>query len=232
MKQTLFVRLMFVAGTVWLANQLWSTRLVGAMPELKHARPAIDLSFLPSNLVIPPALPAGLEDPLLIEAWVRLYNHETPIELWDGTPITGRILAQALVDLAIPLVWDIEGYCGNASCSHQFCAGETCVYEDGQPGVDPIHINPLHAADMETLVVTLAHESFHRMMPFGPVHDSKFEDFWACKVSAAFDTRSGFTFDNYDPWMSGYQLLWIRDNGLTPYYSLPDYPPVIAAQLN
>jgi hypothetical protein len=224
MKKTLFIGLVVLTSALWLAWQLRPAKAADAAPAPKAAERTVDLSFLPADLIIPPALPAGLEDPILLEAWVRLYNHSEPIELWDGTLMSGRVLAQALVDQAIPLVWDVQGVCRNGSCSRQFCAEDTCGYEDGQPGVDPIYIYPPHAAQMDTLVATLAHESFHRLQPFGPVHDSRFEEFWACRLSAAFDPHSGFQFDGYDPLVAGYLVLWIRDNGLAPYYALPDYP--------
>jgi hypothetical protein len=195
----------------------------GAMRQMA-TRQAATLSRLTPELAIPPALPAGLEDPTLLEAWVRLYDHTEQIALWGSTTTSGRALAQVVMDQAIPLAWDVQGVCRSGSCSRQFCAEDACGYEDGQPGVDPIYIYPPHAAQMATLVATLAHESFHRLQPFGPVHDSRFEEFWACRLSAAFDPHSGFRFDGYDPLVSGYLVLWIRDNGLAPYYALPDYP--------
>src|SRR5688572_13134726 len=208
MKKLLFVGLFVISSALALASQAWRTTLAEAAPLLKPAHRAIDLSYLPPELVIPAALPDGLDDPTLIEAWIRLYNHNEPLELWDGTILTGRDLAQFLLDQAIPLVWDIQGRCHNASCSFQYCAGDTCTYEDGQPGVNAIYIFPAQAADMPTLVSTLAHESFHRMQLFGQVHDTRFEEFWACKVGAAFNAQSGFKFDGYDPLVSGYLLLW------------------------
>ncbi len=195
------------------------------------ARTSVALSNLPPELVVPALLPTGLQDAELLEAWVRLYNYTEPFELWDGQMLTGRALAENLRDQAIPVVWDVQRGCGNGSCVHQFCVGERCTHEDGQPGVDPIYIYPGHTGNMPALVATLAHESFHRAELFGLVHDSKFEEFWACRISAVFDAHAGFKFEGYDPLVSGYLILWVRDNGLTPYYALPNYPPVIAAEL-
>jgi len=146
------------------------------------------------------------------------------VALWPGKTVTGRVLAEFLRESGIPLVWDVQGACTNASCSRQFCAGTSCVFDDGQPGIDPIYIYPPHAAQMQTLVATLAHEAFHRMQPFGPVQDSIYEEFWACTLTAAFDPNTGFKFDGYDPLISGYLPLWVRDNNLTPYFALPYYP--------
>jgi hypothetical protein len=231
MKKTLFGALILITSAVWMGRQAWSAQSAGVTLAPKIAQRTVDLGFLPPDLVVPPALPANLDDPILIEAWIRLYNHTEPLELWDANSLTGRDLAQFLLEQDVPLVWDVQGRCRNASCSFQYCATDTCTYEDGQPGVDPIYLYPLHAADMPTLVATLAHESFHRMQFFGPVHDTRFEEFWACKVGAAFNPQNGHKFGGYDPMVAGYLLLWIRDNGLTPYYALPDYPPSITAEL-
>jgi hypothetical protein len=231
MKKTLFTGLMLIAGVVWFVGQHGAARAGDGSLALKVSYRAVDLSHLAPELVIPAALPAGLVDPILLEAWIRLYNHSEPFVLWDGTIINGRALAENLRDRAIPLVWDIQGMCRNASCSRQFCMGEMCTYDDGQPGVDPIFFFPGHGTQMTSLVATLAHESFHRMQPFGPVHDTRFEEFWACKLSAAFDPASGFTFEGYDPLVAGYLTLWIRDNNVPNYFALPDYPPSIAAEI-
>jgi hypothetical protein len=185
---------------------------------------ATALSHLPRDLTVPTKLPAGLDDPTLLEAWVRLYNETAPVALWPGKTVSGRELAEFLREAGIPLVWDAPGACTNASCSRQFCRGAVCTFDDGQPGTDPIYIYPPHAAQMPTLVATLAHEAFHRLQPFGPVHDSIYEEFWACRLSAAFDPDTGFKFDGYDPLVSGWLPLWVRDNNLTPYFALPGYP--------
>src|SRR5438874_1028479 len=74
------------------------------------SRPA-PLANLPADLTVPPSLTANITDPMLLEAWVRLYNHQEPMQLWDGSTITGRQLAQYALDQALPIVWDTGRVC-------------------------------------------------------------------------------------------------------------------------
>ncbi len=221
MKKMLFITMLLItgAGSIALRQGLFSARPAAA---------AVDLSQLPPDLVVPAALPASIEDPRLLEAWIRLYAHAEPLELWDGTHLTGRDLAQFALDQAIPIIMDVDGYCQKGTCSRQYCAGDTCTYEGGQPGVEPIYVHAAHAADMPALVGTLAHELFHRMQPFGPVMDTRFEEYWAFRIEAMLNPEQALKFDGYDPMVSGYLALWIRDNGVYPYFKLADYPASVA----
>ncbi len=170
----------------------------------------------------------NIQDPTLLEAWGRLDNHHDPIQLWDGQTLTGHDLAQYLLEHGIPVVWDTEHVCGDGSCSVLYCAGETCTYEDGEPGPDPIYVYPTKADDMQSLVATLAHETFHRTQPFGAVLGTRFEEYWAFLIGAQVSQAEWPTFAAYDPLVSGYLTLWIRDHNLAGYYRLPEYPAAVA----
>ena len=169
----------------------------------------------------------NIQDPMLMEAWTRLYNHHDPIQLWDGSTLTGRDLAQYLMEQAIPVVWDTGHVCGDGSCSVLHCLGDTCTYEDGQAGVDPIYIYPTKTADMPSLVATLAHEIFHRTQPFGAVHATRFEEYWAFLIAARISNAVWPTFGIYDPLDPGHLNLWIKENGLDPYFELQEYPATV-----
>jgi len=173
----------------------------------------------------------NIQDPMLLEAWTRLYNHHDPVQLWDGSTLTGRDLAQYLMEQAIPVVWDTGHVCGNGSCSVHYCAEETCTYEDGKPGVDPILVYPTKAADMPSLVATLAHEIFHRTQPFGAVPATRFEEYWAFLIAAKISNAGWPKFGIYDPLDSGHLNLWIKENKLDPYFELPEYPATIVPQV-
>jgi len=169
----------------------------------------------------------NIQDPMLLEAWVRLYNHQEPIQLWDGSTLTGRELAQYLLAHAIPVVWDTGNICKNASCSIRYCTPDACGYEDGKPGVDPIYILPTKSADMQSLIGTLAHEIFHRTQPFGAVEDTRFEEYWAFLIGAKISKAVWLKFGAYDPLDPGHLNLWIKDNGLDAYFELQEYPATV-----
>jgi hypothetical protein len=45
-----------------------------------------------------------LDDPTLLEVWMRLYNDTTPVALWGDKMVTGRELAKFLREAGISLV--------------------------------------------------------------------------------------------------------------------------------
>jgi hypothetical protein len=191
------------------------------------AREAVDLSYLPPELVVPAKLPAGLPDAVLLEAWVRLYNQIEPIQLWGDHSVSGRALAQYLLDQSIPVVWDAAQVCPAGSCSLHYCRGSVCTYADSKPGVDPIYIRPAERAEVAGLVGTLAHEIFHRTQPFGAVWDTRFEEYWAMFIQAQVSRADWLTFGQRDPLDPSQLVLWIADNHLEPYLKLESYPAAI-----
>ena len=188
----------------------------------------LDASRLPAGLVVPAALPAAIQDPTLLEAWVRLYNHQDPIRLWDGRSLTGRSLAEFVRDSGIPVAWDTASVCGGSSCSLVRCAAGPlgpCTYA----AAAPIYIRLAERGDMTALVDTLAHEIFHRTQPFGAVPDTRFEEYWAFRIEYAIAPEAWLTFGAYDLLNPNHLNLWLRDNALQPYFQLPEYPASVAA---
>src|SRR5215831_18223539 len=59
----------------------------------------------------------AIQDPTLMEAWVRLHDRQDAIRLWDGSSLTGQNLADYLLDHGIPVAWDSGNVCGGGSCS-------------------------------------------------------------------------------------------------------------------
>jgi len=203
-----------------------------------HAESALKAMFhlvtpttLPPGVVVPNRLPTQIRDPHLLVAWIELYNHTEPITLWDGRTLTGRDLAQFVFDNEIPVVWDADNVCGGSSCSVLTCTDAGCVYAGQSPGVDPLYIRPTLQGDAVGTLNALAHEIFHRTQPFGVVADTKFEEYWAFRVGNLIAPKTWPVFDGYDPMVSGWLFLWLRDNGMGAYYSLADYPPVIEQRL-
>jgi len=183
---------------------------------------------LPPGLDVPAQLPSAITDPNVLVAWIKLYNRTEPFSLWDGRTLTGRELAQFLLDEGIPVVWDVDGVCGGNSCSVHHWTLFGWVYEGQAPGVDPIYIRPALQTDPHGLLMVLAHEIFHRTEPFGRGVDTKFEEYWAFRIGTAVAPAEWPVFDGYDPMQSRGLSLWLRDNNLGAYHRLPAYPPGIA----
>jgi hypothetical protein len=221
MKKNLVISLSLVA----LISTAASAAFFAKTAKASTAAPdqSVDLSRLPADLVVPARLPAT-PDATLLEAWIRLYSRQEPIQLWDGSSLTGRSLAEYLLDHGIPVVWDTGNVCGNGSCTVKACAAGACTYDDGQPGVAPIYVRAAERGDMPALVATLAHETFHRMQPFGAVADTRFEEYWAFRIEYHITAETWLTFGAYDPLDPNHLNMWIRENRLDPYFQLPEYP--------
>ncbi len=181
------------------------------------------LNSFPKDLDIPAILPSTIHDPLLLEGWIRLYDHQEPVQLADGSTVVGRDLAQFLVDRSIPVVWDTNQMCSNGSCSVRYCEKDTCEYEDGLPGVDPIYITleiqSMGDVQMNFLVGTLAHEIFHRTAPYGKVRDTLYEEFAAYYVGAQIGHAFRLNFEGYDSLNPTSLQSWFNDNGLMKAYA-------------
>jgi hypothetical protein len=192
----------------------------------------------PSALAKEPAvLPTTIQDPLLTEAWIRLKNHQESIQLPDSSTITGHDLAQFLLDQSIPIVWDNDQKCENASCSQLYCEQDTCLYEDGLPGADPIYISldiqSMGEVQMNFLVGTLAHEIFHRTAPYGKVQITLYEEFTAFFVGAEIGHAFRLDFVGYDGLKPAALRSWFKDNGLMGAYQQYNlYPQSLDVPVN
>jgi hypothetical protein len=232
MKKTLLAILMTLAAMAIVTQRAVFVKTAEAFVDPAAAARSAALADLPSNLTIPVDLPSRIQDPVLLEAWVRLYNHQEPISLWDGSTLTGRQLAQYAQEQAIPIVWDTDKVCQGADCSVRYCDGAVCSFEDRlRPGIQPIYIAPInepHGTNMQFLVGTLAHEIFHRTAPFGAVTDTKFEEYWAFRIGAAIGKNAAPNFQGIDPLISGELFVWLLKNRMTYYYAFPEYPASVA----
>src|SRR5262245_41701667 len=173
-------------------------------------------------------LPESITDPLLLAAWLRVYQQTEVIQPTGSAAVSGRSLAQFLRAQAIPVVWDTKNVCGGGSCSVLDCNRLGCGYTSKQPGVPPIYIAATQGADMQSLTRTLAHEIFHRTQPFGHVLGTRYEEYWAFRVGAAIAQADWPVFGQYDPLDPDHLNLWIRENRLDYYFTMPEYPEAVA----
>lgn len=231
MKKAMLITLLTIASLGIVCQPAFFVKTAEAFMGPATSNRAATLANLPSDLTVPQVLPSGIQDPILLEAWVRLYNHQEPIQLWDGRTLTGRQLAQYALDHAIPIVWDTGKVCSGGNCSVRYCDNGACTFDDGRGDIKPIYIAPIeapHSTDMQFLVGTLAHEIFHRTSPFGPVSDTKFEEYWAFRVGATVGKNAAPNFNGVDPLISGELYIWLLRNRMTFYYALPEYPASVA----
>jgi hypothetical protein len=170
-----------------------------------------------------------IHDPLIIEGLNHLSELTDPIQLPNGDSLSGAALAQFILDSYIPLMWGSDKICGGGSCSLMYCsaAGE-CSYENGQPGIDPIYLNPSikeqGSGMIDRLANELAHEAFHRMGYFGNAQISQLEEYWAFYIGSQIGRDSWLKFDNTDPQDPEQLQRWFYLNGMQGYLSLPAYP--------
>ena len=212
MKKYLFASLSLIALIASVAS---SVMMAHSAPAAQAARPHA----------------LAIQDAELLAAWVALDSHTEPIALWDGATTSGRALAEFLRDHDIPVVWGAAQDCGGSSCSIKRCTpdGSQCTYSIGRPGVAPIIIRAGEHGDLPALTDTLAHEIFHRTQPFGPVADTRFEEYWAFRVEYHIHAEPWLTFGNYDPLDPNHLAMWIRENKMNDYLALPAYPASVAA---
>jgi hypothetical protein len=224
MKTKVVVALLAIVASLAVAPGMLVRSAAAARQAGARAHPP-DMSYLSPEFIVPAPLPADIADSRLLEAWIRLYNQQAAVELWDGRKITGRELALFLQTQRIPVVWDTKDVCKGGSCSVKYHTHGAWIYEAGAPRVEPIYIRVAYQTDMLGLVRTVAHEAFHRTLPFGPVGDSRFEEYWAYFVERTVQPVGGFKFGQYDPYDPGQLAMWFADSRLVGYSHLPSYPP-------
>jgi len=170
-----------------------------------------------------------IQDPLIMDGLNHLNKHTDAIHLPNGDSLSGTDLAQFLIDSHIPVIWGSDEICGGGSCSLMYCSSDgDCSYEDGQPGIDPIYINPSIKGQsigmIDRLASELAHEAFHRMRYFGNAKISQLEEYWAFYIGAQIARDSWLKFDNINTLDPDQLQRWFYLNGMQGYLSLPPYP--------
>jgi len=164
----------------------------------------------------------AIQDSLILEGWNALRNLKNPIPMGDGEALSGEKLAQFLLEQQIPVVWGSDTICSGSSCSQLYCSSDgRCSYEDGNPGIDPIYLNPAiqtqTSGQKSRLARDLAHEIYHRTRPFGNGMTSHIEEFWAFYLEAKLTKSSWPKFDGIDPQDPQQLEQWFKDHGLQGY---------------
>ncbi len=192
---------------------------------------------LPMNQPASPVQPTTIQDTVLLEGWTALYNHQEAIQMPDGSTMTGRDLAQFIIDSHIPVLWTPTDDSHQTSYSTIACAGDVCTYDDGQPGVAPLYITSsikdLGNDRMSQIVERLAHEIYHRMQPFGKVHITLFEEYSAYYLSMQISQATWAQFKGYEVLNPACLTRWFNDTNLMyAYQHLGLYPQSVISSVN
>jgi hypothetical protein len=220
MNKTLFIISLIVVLTL---TGCQDTQMM-ANQAAREAAQEIDLDIntkiealqLPADIVVPKTLPATIQDPVLLEGWIRLYNRTQACEMWDGSTLTGQQLAQYVINQSVVITWNTNP-----------------AYSDGswvdRGNTDIIYINPGLKEENETqmtrLVSTLAHEIFHHATPFDQVEDTLYEEYWAHYVGSCVSGRGQVGFNYFNPLSPDSLTLWFKANNRSGYLGAYDLYP-------
>lgn len=186
--------------------------------------------LLPAGCTAPERLPAAIRDPLLLAGWVCLYNQQEPLPAWDGTALSGRTLAQYVLDHNVQVRWNTRNECGGDSCAPRpVCKAAPCPapVENSRPILVTTWYREHGAGHLPRLAGTLAHEIFHHMLPFGSVEDTLYEEYWAYAAGAWVFNRERLDANGYNPKQSACLVLWFNTYQPERYAGLPSYPAAV-----
>jgi hypothetical protein len=196
-----------------------------AAPQHKAFLPLVSASG-PHNAAAsrPAQLPKNITDPLLLEAWQTLYGLQQPIPLWNGVTLSGRQLAQHILDHNIRVAWSTPDICPHSCTIRKLCENGQCPAGTPAPAV---YITPEFQKkspdQAQKILSTLAHEVYHSLAPFGNVEVTQLEEFVAFYVSSQIVPNTWSDFGGYDPLNPVCLRLWFNQHSLA-YTSLTSYP--------
>lgn len=192
--------------------------------------PADYQSLLPAGFVTPEKLPAKISDPLLLTAWVYLYNLSEPITIYNGQTTSGRELAEYARTQRVPIQWGSDDICRGNSCSvRPTCPDAACVAKFKNNKTITIYLSQRYQENstemLRNLAGSMAHELYHHTLPFGPVKTSLYEEYWAYYIGGSISKASWATFDGYNPlqaacltqWFSDHSWKGLNDHDLYPF---------------
>ena len=211
-------------------NHIQELPLASRLPEAFR-------SLLPEDYEIPAKLPQTIEDPHILAAWIYLYNQTAPIIVHDGSSLTGRSLAETVLNQNIPVQWGSDEICNGNSCSKRFiCEDADCIENFQAEKVYPIYISQRYQdttnITLARLAGSLAHELYHHQLPFGPVDTSLYEEYWAYYVGAQIEQAKWAIFEGYNPNSSACLKAWFRSHGQTGYFGSDEYPSTLQIEVD
>ena len=213
-----------------------STSVIMEAP-LGERLPEATRDLLPAEMVVPEELPSKINDPLLLAAWVILYNQVEPIEIHNGETINGRQIAEYALDNNVPVLWGSDEICRGNSCSYRtMCQDQRCVDKYKSKKASTLYMSlRYHEASAEmlrNLAGSMGHELYHHQLPFGPVRTSLYEEYWAYKIGGAISKADWATFDGYEPLKESSLVQWFTDHNWQGYTDRDVYPFTLNVQVS
>jgi hypothetical protein len=214
MSKTLTLFSLIVVLTLTSCQSNGMTNHTPAQKIQHEINPAVKAMQLPDDIVLPETLPTTIQDPILLEGWIRLYNSTQNCELWDGYTLNGQELAQYVVDQAVVITWNTN-------------PNNIGSWSD-RDNTGTIYINPDFKEENEmqmiNLVSHMSHEIFHDLIPFNQKADTLYEEYWAYYVSYCISGQSLESFYAH-PMSAGSLTQWFYNNGLDNYLDMYEMYP-------
>jgi hypothetical protein len=207
-----------------------------AMPETpvmeapaKDRLPNAFRELLPSDTEVPAKLPKNITDPMLLAAWVFLYNQTDAIAIHDHIVVSGRSLAEYALKINIEVLWGSDEICNGNSCSlRPRCPDAACVADYKRNKYNPLYISQRYNETTPEMLVklagSLAHELYHYQWPFGPVETTLYEEYWAYYIGSQIRQDGWGDFSSYNPYNAACLKNWFTDRGVKGYYTVQVYP--------
>jgi hypothetical protein len=215
MNKTLYIISLIVVLSLTSCQSSLMTNHTAASEIQLEINPAVKAMQRPVDTAVAITFPTTIQDPTLLEGWIRLYNSTQNCGTWDGYTLTGQKLAQYVVDQALVITWNTSTiYIGS------------WVDRDN---TGTIYINPGYKEETETqminLVSEISHEIFHDLTPFNQKADTLYEEYWAFYVGACVSGQSTEDFEHFNPISSASLTQWFETNNRGNYLGVFEMYP-------
>ncbi len=209
MNKTLYILSLIIVLTLTSCQSNAITNHTVAREIQPEDNTVVKVMWLPGDIVRPETLPTTIQDPILLEGWIRLYNSTQNCELWDGYTLNGRELAQYVIDHAVVITWNTSPiYIGSWS---------------DRDNTGTIYLDPVFKEEtgmqMIGLVSLMSHEIFHDLIPFNQKADTLYEEYWAYYVGSCVSGQSLNSFYAH-PMSSASLKQWFITNGHANYLDM------------
>jgi hypothetical protein len=194
--------------------------------------PDATLQLLPAGTRIPDDLPAKITDPQLLAGWIYLYYQTTALPSWDGSGLTGKALAEYLRDQQVTVRWNTGDLGNGYSCTARVVCNWLCKLGGKVHNSNPILIDLRYQdpqkSNLARLAGSLAHETYHHMLPFGPGDDTLYEEYYAFLTGSSIAQIDQQDFTGINPLKAACLKQFFANTGRDYYNAMAAFPAVVA----